>query len=279
MKLKTGFTETEACLNFGTGCTNCYYFTSTSTTGITEGMIIYTDSNMTILAPNGQYAGRALPSSIYDTVKTFEVNSGVVSNVTICSTPTPTPTRTPTSTPPPEIIGYNCIDNTCVGTTGPAQFGTLSECLESGCQPTPTPTQTPTNTPTTTNTQTPTNTPTPTPPCMTFTSSGVSLSECSADITRLQIVGWQTGVTFSITSSINVTWSETNMLLGGSLSLSQINTTTAEITVNNLGPNQSTNNTCIGTSISMNLYYTITATPTGLLDCPPKVFEIYYLTP
>ena len=91
--------QTEACLGFSISCEDCYYYTSPSVTGITEGMILYTDVSLETLAPAGYYAGGPLPI-VVDELEGFRiVSAGTVSDIVIC--PSPTPTNTPTVTPTP----------------------------------------------------------------------------------------------------------------------------------------------------------------------------------
>jgi len=128
-----GFGQQEACLGFGFQCEDCVYYSVTGLTGITDGVVLYTDQNLTTLAPNGYYAGFFVPTTkggiVVDEVEGFRIDAGVITEVVLCveATPTPTPTKTPTQTPTP----------TKTSTPGASQ-------------PTPTPTPTTTTTPTVT---------------------------------------------------------------------------------------------------------------------------------
>jgi len=128
-----GFGQQRACLGFGFQCEDCVYYSVTGVTGITEGVVLYTDQNLTTLAPNGYYAGFFVPTTkggiVEDEVEGFRIDAGVITEVILCvdPTPTPTPTKTPTQTPTP----------TKTSTPGASQ-------------PTPTPTPTTTTTPTVT---------------------------------------------------------------------------------------------------------------------------------
>lgn len=76
----------------------------------------------------------------------FGVTKLNIPTIQIC--PTPTPTITPTKTQGLQpATAWDCINGSCVLTSGPG-FISYEECVESGCQnPTPTPTMTPTSTP------------------------------------------------------------------------------------------------------------------------------------
>jgi len=145
--------------------------------------------------------------------------------------------------------------------------------------PTPTPTSTPTqtSTPSVTNTNTPT--PSVTQPCVTFTSSsGITISQCTNNLSRYYLTGLQTGVTFTITASETVTWSSEQVALAGNMTTSQTDLVSIDLNITLLGPTTTANINCTGQTTAVDLYYRVTATPSDL-SCSPVVFEIFVLTP
>ena len=86
------FSQSSACYNFDYSCSGgCFYFSTTATTGITAGVVLYTDSSLTTLAPNGYYSGFEFGSKPFDIVvdelEGFRIISGgVISDISVCPT-------------------------------------------------------------------------------------------------------------------------------------------------------------------------------------------------
>jgi hypothetical protein len=307
--------QTEACLGFSVSCEDCFYYTQTGVTGITEGMILYTDVSLETLAPAGYYGG--IPFNIksgivVDELEGFRIISGgAVSDIVLCPEPSPTPTSTPTPTPTKTVTPSITLTRTTTKTPTPtptktptltptktttptpsitptnsstsvAPTPTQTPTITSTSTPTPTITSTPTITPsnTSTITPTPTLTPSPTPNCLILTpSAGITLTECPEDAGRMYVSGWETGVTFTISASTNVSFSGTQISVGGSVSQSGIGVRSIELTVDSIGVSpESLFVECTQTTENVQLYYELLITPSDL-GCPQKILEIYFLTP
>jgi hypothetical protein len=307
-----GGDEEEACLGFTSVTGSLIYYTESENTQITPGINVYSNVQLTNLAPEGYYSGYLFNGNTVGPIKGFGISSGgTVQTLVDCvtPTPTPTPTQTPTTTAP-EPSQTSTLTRTPTQTTTPTLTPTTTRDLSPTPTPTPTttptttspepsqtstltqtptptttrdlsptPTSTPTTTPTTTRTPTPTLTPTITPPCVTFeASAGLTINRCSDSPSRFYLSGLQTGVTFSIIASTTVTWSSEQVALAGNMTDSQTDLVSVNLNITSVGPTTPTTITCTGSSTDVLLYYRVTATPTDL-SCPPVIFEIFIETP
>lgn len=164
--LSQGEDELNACADFLIGQYDVYY-PSVTGSALTNGVTIYTNPELTILAPNGYYG---------DGTNTFFISgdSGVLTGQTRCvaATPTPTPTNTGTPNVTPTATPDVTPTPTNTGTPNVTPDVTPTPTATSGVTPTPTNTKTPDATPTPTNTKTPDATPTttqtPSLACLTY---------------------------------------------------------------------------------------------------------------
>ena len=137
------------------------YYVCCDPLNLTTGCTIYTDASCSIPAVSGFYSDVANGGS-----NCYTVSGGVITLVSVCSSPTPTSTTTQTVTPTPS--------STDTPTPTPTQTPTQTE----------TETPTPTNTPTQTLTPsiTPSNTPLPLNLNFDFTSGSIGFTVSSIDV-------------------------------------------------------------------------------------------------